>query len=105
MKVVLYSISGFIIVLVLVFMLSCFGLVSYRFFAPIYKNTKREVFENTQSFVEGKRQSLTKYYNEWRKSNKVEKASIRMIVLQEFAHFDTNLFTVKQLDWYNEIVG
>lgn len=105
MKAALYSILGLITTLALVFGLNYFGLMNFRFFAPKYENAKREVFENTQSFVEGKRQSLTKHYNEWRKADEAEKASIRMIVLQEFAHFNTNLFTAKQQEWYNEMVN
>lgn len=105
MKAILYSILGLVTMLALVFGLNYFGLVNFRFFAPKYENAKREVFENTQSYVEGKRQSLTKHYNEWRKADESEKEAIRTIVLQEFANFDTELFTSKQSEWYNEIVG
>lgn len=104
MKKVLYAIVGLITLFALVFGLNYFGLVSFRFFAPKYENAKREVFENTQSFVEGKRQSLTKHYNEWRKSNDDAKSAIRMVVMQEFANFDTKLFTDTQLEWYNQMI-
>lgn len=104
MRKVFYFIASLVTMLVLVFGLNYFGLVSFRFFAPKYENAKREVFENTQSFVEGKRQSLTKHYNEWRKSNDEGKSAIRMVVMQEFANFDTKLFTDTQLEWYNQMI-
>lgn len=104
MKKVLCALAGLMAVLAFVFGLNYFGLVSFRFFAPKYENAKREVFEQTQSFVEGKRQSLTKHYNEWRKSDAEEKAAIRIVVLQEFANFDTKLFTDTQLEWYNQMI-
>lgn len=104
MKKVFYVIASLVTMLALVFGLNYFGLVSFRFFAPKYENAKREVFENTQSFVEGKRQSLTKHYNEWRKSNDDAKSAIRMVVMQEFANFDTKQFTDTQLDWYNQMI-
>lgn len=103
MKKVLYVIAGFVAALALVFGLNYFGLVSFRFFAPKYENARREVYENTQSYVEGKRQSIVKHYSEWRKSDEDEKVAIRSIVLQEFANFDTELFTDQQRKWYNEI--
>lgn len=103
MKRGLYALLGLIGVLALVFGLNYFGLVNFRFFAPKYENARREVYENTQSYVEGKRQSITKYYDEWRKSDADEKSAIRTIVLQEFASFDTNKFTSKQREWYDDI--
>ncbi len=104
MKTTLYAILGLVCTLVLIFGLNYFGLVNFHFFAPKYENVKREVFENTQSYVEGKRQALTKHYNEWRKADNTNKEAIRMVVLQEFANFDTKLFTTEQLKWYNEII-
>lgn len=103
MKRGLYVLLGLIGVLALVFGLNYFGLVNFRFFAPKYENARREVYENTQSYVEGKRQSITKYYDEWRKSDVDEKSAIRTIVLQEFANFDSDKFTPKQREWYDEI--
>lgn len=103
MKVAFYAILGFIGVLVIVFGLNYLGLVNFRFFAPKYEDARRKVYENTQSYVEGKRQTLTKYYNEWRKSDPDEKSAIRAVVLQEFANFDTDKFTTKQREWYDDI--
>lgn len=103
MKALLYSLLGFVVVLAIVFVLNVLGLVSFRFFAPKYENARREVYENTQSYVEAKRQAITKYYNEYRKALPADKLSIRAIVLQEFANFDTEKLTTKQQEWYNEI--
>lgn len=104
MKAVMYSLLGLISVLALTFGLNYFGLVQFRFFAPKYENARREVFENTQSYVEAKRQSITKHFDEFRKASADDKVAIRAMVLQEFANFDTELLTTQQQVWYKEIV-
>lgn len=105
MKKFIYPIlTGFAIVFV-VFSLQWLGIVNYRFFEPKRENARREVYENTQSYVEGKRQAITKYYDEWRKADADNKAAIRMIVLQDFANFDTEHFTSTQFSWYNQIIN
>lgn len=103
MKSVLYGFAGLLAVIVIVFGLNYMGLVSFKFFAPKYENAKREVYENTQSYVEGKRQAITKYYDEWRKSDSVEKNAIRSLVLQDFANFNLEYLLPQQMVWYNEM--
>lgn len=82
-----------------------FGLWSYSFFAPKYENVRRSVYENTQSYVEGKRQSLTNYYDEFRNAKPDEKKAIRKLMLQEFSNFDLNKLNETQYSWYKEIVN
>lgn len=104
MKTFLYGVLGFVGILALVFGLSYFGLVNFIFFATKYENAKREVYENTQSFIEGKRQSVTKYYDQWRKAGSIEKNAIRSLVIQEFANFNLEYLMPQQKMWYEEII-
>ena len=61
----------------------------YKFFAPKYENARREVFENTQSYVEGKRQDLSRYHYEYVKcKTAADSEAIRQVVVQQFANFD-----------------
>lgn len=63
----------------------------YRFFAPKYENVRREVFENTQSYVEGSRQELLKYKLEYdRAKTQDDKIALKFIIIQRFANFDEN---------------
>lgn len=105
MKNTFKIISGIACVMVVVFCLQWLGIINYRFFASKREDARREVFENTQSFVEAKRQAITKYYNEWRVANDENKAAIRMVVLQEFANFDLEYFSPTQRNWYNAITN
>ena len=53
------------------------------------ENARREVFEQTQSYVEGKRQELTKYRLEYMEAkDEQEKHALKVTILQSFANFD-----------------
>lgn len=55
------------------------------------QNAEREVFEQTQSYVDGKRQSAIKLYKEWLHADESTKRSIEQIVSMEFATFDESV--------------
>jgi len=77
------------IILWLGFWLRYLWIIQYWFFAPMQKNIEREVFENTQSYVEGKRQELVKYRLEYITTKDEDvKAAIKMTIIQSFANFD-----------------
>lgn len=104
-KIISGSIGGLIVLIALIFGLQYFGLVSYSFFSPRYQNVQRKVFENTQSFTEGKKKDLVKYYDEWRQSDEVGKEALRGIVIDDFANFNPDYFTPQERDMYNQICG
>lgn len=61
----------------------------YKFFAPKYENVRRETFENTQSYVEGKRQDLVKYRLEYKRAKSAEeKEAIKQTIISQFSNFD-----------------
>jgi len=84
-------VSLFVIV---VFALQFMGLTSYKFFAPKYEEARREVFENTQSYVEGKRQELVKYRLEYMTTeDEAEKNALKMTILSSTANLDKSLLS------------
>lgn len=94
-KIILLSILGFILILCLVI-----GLGYYNVFytktagkaqQKAKKQVQREVFEQTQSYVEGKRQEIVKYRLEYMKADSSEKHAIKMTIIQSFANFDESL--------------
>lgn len=54
------------------------------------QNANREVFEQTQSYVEGKRQELIKLHHEWVQASDEDKKPIEGLIRQSFANFDEN---------------
>lgn len=71
MKLFLQAVVGFIAIFALLFILELFGLGMFKFFEPKREAVRREVFENTKSYVHGKIQDLAKYYDEYRRKTDV----------------------------------
>ncbi len=99
MKAFIGILVGILLLFATLFGLQYLGIMNYKFFAPKKENARREVFENTQSYVQAKRQALTKYYTEWMKADSVGQEVIKTLVLQEFANFDVEKLSQSQKDW------
>ena len=102
-KTILIIVASIILLIGALFGLQYLGLANYKFFAPKYQNAQREVFENTQSFTEGKRQDLIKYYHEWLNADKDGKSAIKELVIDDFASYDINKLTPSEQNMYNSI--
>ena len=102
-KTILIIAASIILLIGALFGLQYLGLANYKFFAPKYQNAQREVFENTQSFTEGKKQDLIKYYHEWLNSDKDGKSALKELVIDDFANYDINNLTPNEQKMYNEI--
>lgn len=66
----------------------------------IYKakeDAKREVFEQSQSYVEGKRQAALKYYKEYQQADESQKEALENIISQDFANFDEDKYLTGEL--------
>ena len=64
------------------------GLMQFELFAPQLEDAKREVFENSQGYIEGKRQEAVKYRLEYMRADSTSKQAIKMTIVQSFANFD-----------------
>jgi hypothetical protein len=83
--------TGIIIGLLLViFLASLGGLGYYKFFAPKMEDARREVFENTKSYLHGVQQDLGKYYLEYQKADTDGKEAIRATIQMRFAEVDVS---------------
>ena len=106
MKIFLSMIGGLIAVLGLLFILNYTGLITYQFFAPKYENVRRKTFENTKSYVEGKRQEITKYRLEYiREKDPAAKEAIKETILKSFANFDINKLEPDQQTFYYSLTN
>lgn len=105
MKVVVRIFAGLLIFGALYFGLGYLGVFGIKFWGVKNQNARREVFEQSQSFVEAKRQAITKYYDEFIAADPESKAAIQSLVKAEFANFDIDKFMPQQKNWYFEIVS
>ncbi len=84
--IVLLSICG----LMVPFLIGLYSLGMFKFFAPKTENIKREIFENTKSYLHGVQQDLGKYYLEYQKADDAGKGAIRATIQMRFAEVDVN---------------
>jgi len=75
-----------------------FDVVMIKTVGKAKQNAKREVYETSQSYIEGKRQEAVKQYSEYLKDETQEdKDAIKNIVGMSFANFDEALLQDKVL--------
>jgi hypothetical protein len=63
-------------------------LASYQFWAPKRENAKREVFRNTQSYVDGKAEYLSSLEFEYESATGDKKEALRRLILSESRTID-----------------
>lgn len=92
MKGVILGIVGFVVgVFLFVFSLNVVGLINLQFWGAQYENTRREIFENTKSYKEGKKQDLIKYRLEYLKAESVEeKQAITSTIRMMFSNYNSD---------------
>ncbi len=90
-KIVLYSVLGFIGIIALAFALNIGGLHWKMFFGPKYANVERKIFEESKSYTHGKIEDLGKYFQEYQEAKTQEdKDIIKEFVRLRFNEFDAN---------------
>jgi hypothetical protein len=91
MKVALVIVVAVIFLYGIGFLMTGGDLVIYRFWAPKQENAKRVVFENTQSYVQGKQEYLSRLCQQYRDTASADqKASLRTMILDEASTVDNS---------------
>jgi hypothetical protein len=88
MRTTLIVIGSIIGLFLLIFLANEFSIFGTKFWGVRQQNARREVFEQTQSYVEGKRQELIKLHHEWNKASADDKIAIEATIRMNFANFD-----------------
>ena len=89
--IILLVLAFFITIAALTYVFGWFGVGYTKTVGKAQENANREVFEQTQSYVEGKRQELTKYRLEYMEDkDSTDREAIRRTILSSFANFDEN---------------
>ena len=77
-----------------------FEIFGTKFWGVRKENARREVFEQTQSYVEGHRQDLIKYHHEWIKASPQDQIAIEFTIREEFSQFDEDKYLIDQPQLY-----
>lgn len=78
------------ILLLIVWGMSYFNLIHFKFFQPKMENARRAVFEETKSYVHGSVQDIGKYYAEYQAADESGKIAIKTVIQARFSEFDAN---------------
>lgn len=87
-KIIGYTILTIILLTATVFAINEWEIFGIKFWGVRKENARREVFEQTQSYVQGKRQELGKYYHEYQTADSASKKSIEAVIRVQFVNFD-----------------
>lgn len=96
-KVLLGFIAFIVLLLALSWSFGWFGVFQTQTVGKAQQNADRKVFENTQSYVEGKRQELQKDYHEWLNATPDNKLVLESVIRQSFANFDEEQYLTGDL--------
>ena len=86
-----------IVCLLIPFLFGLYHLGMFKFFAPKFQDVRRDVFENTKSYLHGIQQDLGKYYLEYQTADTDEKEAIRATIQMRFGEVDANKLQSPQL--------
>jgi len=87
---------GIVAFIALIVLVNEFEIAGIKFWGVRKENARREVFEQTQSYVEGKRQDLIKYHHEWVNASADDKIAIEFTIRESFSQFNEDKYLADQ---------
>lgn len=88
-RVFLAMVVGLVALYALGFLATGGDLAIYRYWAPKQENAKRVVFENTQSYVQGKQEFISRLRYQYQSAEPgAQKEALRSLILSEAANVD-----------------
>jgi hypothetical protein len=80
-------------------------LAIYKFWAPKQADAQREVFEHTQSYIEGKRGNIARMRLEYETADPAHKAALRTMILSEADSVDISKLPATQQAFISSLRG
>lgn len=90
-RIAAFSITGLVVLYGFGFAATGGDLAIYRFWAPKQENAKRVVFENTQSYVQGKQEYISRLRYQYQTAEPgAQQDALRSLILSEAANVDNS---------------
>jgi hypothetical protein len=89
-KIIGVVIIGSFVLCVLAFAFTGANYTTYKFWAPKQANAERVVFENTQSYVEGKSEYISRLRFQYQQADGAQKNALRTLILSEASTVDNS---------------
>jgi hypothetical protein len=92
-KIFLAVVAFLFLMYVLGFLMTGGDLAIYKFWAPKQENAKRQVFENTQSYVEGKITYISRLRAQYTTAEEgPQKTALKQLIIDEASTVDNSKF-------------
>lgn len=89
-RIIITVVVGFVILFAVAFFSAGSDFAIYKFWAPKRANVEREVFTNTNSYIQGKTDNLSRLRFEFQSTkDDGQKAALRTLILSEASNVDT----------------
>lgn len=103
MSIAKYIFLGLVVLIVLAFALELGGLQWAKFFGPRRENVRRQVYEETKSYNEGKEQDLLRYHHEWMTADEEERKALEFTIRHQFADYDETKLSSELRDFLRDV--
>lgn len=103
MKYIFYGLGVLILFIGFAWGMGWFGVLYTETVGAAQQDASRQVFEHTQSYVEGKRQELIKYRLEYMRADSSDKEAIKTMLVHSFSNFDEELLEPELQSFLKEI--
>lgn len=103
MKAMLVILAAVLLIAIFGFAVTGYDFAMFKFWAPKYENVRREVFVNTQSFVQGKIEYLTRLRFEYQGAEGAQKVALRELILSEAAQVDGDKLPADLLSFIRQV--
>ena len=94
---------GFVMLLVVVWILAINNFAMFSFFAPKVVEVQRQTFEQSRSFNEGMAQEISNMQLEYVKASPEHKKALKSVILHRVAGYDTDLFSPYLRDFIDKL--
>ena len=78
---------------------------TYKFWAPKQANAEREVFEQTQSFVQGKAEYIARLRFQYQSASGPQKDALRTLILSEASAVDNAKLPADEQAFISQLKG
>ena len=89
-RIALFAVLALILMYALGFLATGGDLAIYKFWAPKQENARRQVFVQTQSYVQGKIAHLTDLQLAYEQAEGAQRSTLRTVILREAAQIDND---------------
>lgn len=96
-------IGAILFIMLCLFIIDVTGLLWTSVIGPKRENIRREIFEETKSYNEGKEQDLIRYRLQYLQAEGEEKEAIGSTIRMMFADYDENKLSPELRDFLKEI--